>query len=149
MRNGTPFLSVVLADSTGQVLGVIWHCIESAGIEFGVGNVVEIKAATTDYRGEAQIRIDRIRRREASALQKADCPNLDLDMMRSELTNDSDGNWVSTDPSTAAMLATQKKLDAIVSRHGETKHLVRASSPAPSTDNDRIAELVKKYKKKD
>jgi DNA polymerase III alpha subunit len=149
VRKGTSFLSLRLADSTGEIRGVIWHNIEAANAALEIGNVVEICGSADEYRGEAQIIIDRIRRRKRSSLQLAEYPNLDLDMLRIEPDADRDGPWVSTNSATAVMLATQNKVNQIVSRisNPEEAHRVQKPASVALVDKDRIARIVDKYKK--
>jgi len=57
---GKPFLSAVLADCTGTIDALVWNYSGSVS-PADIGAVVKIKGTVSEFRGAAQITIDRIR----------------------------------------------------------------------------------------
>lgn len=149
-RKGDSFVSLTLADATGQIEAAIWYNVENAHAEFEVGNAVEIVGATTIYRNAIHITIERIRRRELSSIAPQDRPHMDIEMLIVESSKDYNGVWVGTDPSTAAQIATERKINAIVARysaqHTAMEQKKKPDLPNPVTKLDpRVEEIMRKY----
>jgi 3'-5' exoribonuclease len=52
-RDGGSFLTITLADRTGQIRGVVWDHLEKAVAK--VGDFVQVQAAANEYRGALQL----------------------------------------------------------------------------------------------
>ena len=52
-RDGSSFLTITLADRTGQIRGVVWDHLEKAAAK--VGDFVQVQAAANEYRGALQL----------------------------------------------------------------------------------------------
>jgi 3'-5' exoribonuclease len=52
-RDGNSFLTITLADRTGQIRGVVWDHLEKAAAK--VGDFVQVQAAANEYRGALQL----------------------------------------------------------------------------------------------
>ncbi len=52
-RDGNSFLTITLADRTGQIRGVVWDHLEKAAAK--VGDFVQVQAAANEYRGTLQL----------------------------------------------------------------------------------------------
>jgi len=52
-RDGGSFLTITLADRTGQIRGVVWDHLEKAAAK--VGDFVQVQAAANEYRGALQL----------------------------------------------------------------------------------------------
>src|SRR4051794_32736500 len=83
-RQAKPFLHLMLADSSGQLPALVWDNVDAVSAQFDVGNVLEIVGELVTYRGELQIRLERIRRRELATLLPEELPFLDKDLLASE-----------------------------------------------------------------
>jgi 3'-5' exoribonuclease len=53
-RDGKPFLTVVLADRSGQIRGVVWDAVEAAA-GAAAGDFVRVQATANEYRGALQL----------------------------------------------------------------------------------------------
>ncbi len=73
-QKGDPFLSLVLADRTGEVDGKIWNDAETLSSQFQEGDVCEVKGNAGSYRGRIQIRVSGIK-----ALKEAADPSIFLE----------------------------------------------------------------------
>jgi len=149
-RKGDPFVSLTLADATGQIDAAIWYNVENASAEFEVGNAVEIAGVTAIYRNAIQITIRRIRRRGLSAIELQDRPHLDSEMLMVESSKDCDGAWVGTDESAAMGIATDRTLNAIVAKysapHTELEQKEKPDLPKLHMKVDpRVEEIIRKY----
>ena len=56
-RNGNPFLSLTLADKTGEIPAKVWDGAEPLSRLFHEGDVVEITGQTGAYRGQLQLTV--------------------------------------------------------------------------------------------
>lgn len=52
-RDGNSFLTITLADRTGQIRGVVWDHLEKAAAK--VGDFVQVQASANEYRGTLQL----------------------------------------------------------------------------------------------
>ncbi len=59
-RRGEPFLSLVLADRTGELIAKIWDKAEDKAGLFNEGDIIEIEAVTGLYRGQIQATISEL-----------------------------------------------------------------------------------------
>ena len=60
-RNGNPFLSLTLADKTGDLPAKIWNRAEAFSDLFREGDVVEIDGQTATYQGQVQLTVSDLR----------------------------------------------------------------------------------------
>ena len=58
--NGKPFLSMTVADRSGEIEGVVWDYAGSIGTA-DVGKVVRIRGNISEYRGTLQVTAEQIR----------------------------------------------------------------------------------------
>lgn len=58
--NGKPYMTVTLADCTGTIDGQVWD-YSGPITPADVGNAVKVKGLVTEYRGNRQVTVDRIR----------------------------------------------------------------------------------------
>jgi 3'-5' exoribonuclease len=61
-RSGEPYLSLLLADRTGEVAAVMWEGVEEAGKELNEGDIVKVQGLLGTYQRERQLTITRLRR---------------------------------------------------------------------------------------
>jgi 3'-5' exoribonuclease len=61
-RSGEPYLSLLLADRTGEVAAVMWEGVEEAGKELNDGDIVKVQGLLGTYQRERQLTITRLRR---------------------------------------------------------------------------------------
>ena len=59
-RNGAPFLTLKLADKSGQIAGRIWECAEERSRSIDVKSVVFVRGRSELFREELQLQIDEI-----------------------------------------------------------------------------------------
>ena len=69
-RQGSPFLTLTLADKTGKVDAKVWENVEGISSLFKEGDIVEITGQVNTYRNRMQIQIQQLKRNE-SALDPA------------------------------------------------------------------------------
>lgn len=68
-----PYLDMVLCDPTGEIGAVFWEYIPDVHGEFSVNTVVKVRGNVSQYNGNDQLRIERIRRTsEADGISIAD-----------------------------------------------------------------------------
>ena len=60
-RNGNPFLSLTLADKTGELPAKVWDRAEALSGLFREGEIVEIAGKTTTYQGQVQLTVSELR----------------------------------------------------------------------------------------
>jgi 3'-5' exoribonuclease len=60
-RNGNPFLSLTLADKTGELQAKVWDGAEALSRVFHEGEVVEISGQTVTYQGRLQLTVSALR----------------------------------------------------------------------------------------
>jgi len=65
-RQGSPFLTLTLADKTGRVEAKVWDNVEGISSLFKEGDVVEIIGQVSTYRNQMQIQIQELKRSEAT-----------------------------------------------------------------------------------
>jgi len=63
-KRGDPFLTLTLADRTGEVEAKVWDRVEPLSARFGVGDILDVEGKATSYRGRMQLTL--------SGLQVAD-----------------------------------------------------------------------------
>ncbi len=61
-RTGEPYLTLVLADRTGEVSAVMWDGVEEASTELAEGVVVKVQGLLGTYQRERQITLTRLRK---------------------------------------------------------------------------------------
>lgn len=59
-RNGSPYLSAVLSDSSGRIPGRFWSLPANLANTLVVGQGVRVSGTVTDYKGQLQIKIEAI-----------------------------------------------------------------------------------------
>ena len=60
-RNGNPFLSLTLADKTGELPAKVWDRAEPLSDLFHEGEVIEVAGQTTTYQGRIQLTVSQLR----------------------------------------------------------------------------------------
>lgn len=63
---GAAYLDLTLCDKNGEINGKLWDYSEAVHGEFSAGDLVKIRGSVTSYNGANQLRIDRIRKVNAS-----------------------------------------------------------------------------------
>jgi 3'-5' exoribonuclease len=63
-RRGEPFMSLILADQSGEMEAKIWEGVEPLSSVFEQGDVVEVQGLAGSYRGQLQIKVSEIRPHE-------------------------------------------------------------------------------------
>jgi 3'-5' exoribonuclease len=64
-RTGEPFLSLVLADRTGEVAAVMWEGVEEASRGLAEGDILKVQGLVGTYQGERQLTVARLRKAAA------------------------------------------------------------------------------------
>lgn len=59
-RNGNPFLSLTLADKTGELPAKVWDRAEALSALFREGEIIEIAGQTTTYQGRVQLTVSQL-----------------------------------------------------------------------------------------
>ena len=75
--SGKPFLSAVLADTSGTIEAKVWDYSGPIG-ERDVGKVLKVRGSVSDYRGMPQLTVDKLRLAEFLSAQYADTVNRSL-----------------------------------------------------------------------
>ncbi len=70
--DGSPFLSLVLADKTGQAPAVVWDNVQALSAAFSAGDFVRVQALAQDYRGALQFKIKDLRRLDPAEVDPGD-----------------------------------------------------------------------------
>ena len=65
--SGKPFLSAVLADTSGTIEAKVWDYSGPIG-ERDVGKVLKVRGSVSDYRGMPQLTVDKLRLAEDNDL---------------------------------------------------------------------------------
>lgn len=60
-RNGNPFLSLTLADKTGELPAKVWDRAEPLSDLFSEGEIIEIAGQTATYQGRIQLTVSQLR----------------------------------------------------------------------------------------
>ena len=71
-RDGNPFLTVALADKSGQIRGVVWDDVATAASAAVTGDYVFVKAAASEYRGTLQLVVKSIQAVPIEGVSPAD-----------------------------------------------------------------------------
>jgi 3'-5' exoribonuclease len=71
-REGKPYLALRLADRTGTVEARMWDEVEEVASEFEQGDVVKVEGTVENYRGEAQLKVRRLRRAKPDEVETVD-----------------------------------------------------------------------------
>ena len=66
------YLSVTLADATGQIPARMWDNAEEAAALFGSGDAVTVRGVIEEYRGQKQMVIERLKKADRDELDGAD-----------------------------------------------------------------------------
>ncbi|MGV8074951.1 MAG: 3'-5' exoribonuclease YhaM family protein [Syntrophobacteraceae bacterium] len=81
-RNGTPFLTLKLADKTGEIVGRVWEKADETAKAIATNGAVFVRARSERFRDELQLQILEIRPLSRNEIRPSDylpmCP-LDLD----------------------------------------------------------------------
>lgn len=60
-KNGAPYLSITLADRTGDIEGRVWEDADKLDQAFEKGSYVKVDGVASAYNGRMQLKIDRLR----------------------------------------------------------------------------------------
>jgi 3'-5' exoribonuclease len=71
-RNGEDFLSLVLADRTGEVRAVMWDGVQGVLSEVSQGDYVQVTGHVGEYQDQPQVRVDRLRRLDPSEVDEGE-----------------------------------------------------------------------------
>jgi 3'-5' exoribonuclease len=66
-RKGSPFLSITLADRTGEMAARVWEGAEAFSPLFSEGDVIDVEGYAGSYRNEIQVTVTRLRAAEDDA----------------------------------------------------------------------------------
>ena len=83
-KDGEAYLSVVLSDKTGTIRGVVWDDVEKISRAASAGDIVEINARVTEFKGKLQLVIEDMEARPAESADPADfirCTERNIDVM--------------------------------------------------------------------
>ena len=61
-RSGEPYLTMVLADRTGELPAVMWEGVDESVRSLSDGDIVKVQAVLGSYRGEPQLTVTRARK---------------------------------------------------------------------------------------
>jgi len=61
-RSGEPYLTLVLADRTGELPAVMWEGVDESVRSLSDGDIVKVQAVLGSYRGEPQLTVTRARK---------------------------------------------------------------------------------------
>jgi len=64
-RSGESFLTLVLADRTGEVPAVMWEGVEGVGRDLLEGDILKVQGLVGTYQGERQLTVTRLRKAAA------------------------------------------------------------------------------------
>lgn len=87
-KNGDPFLSLVLADRTGEIRAVMWDDVVRTLQEVAKGDYALVTGAVSLYQDQLQLRVDRMRKLSPSQVDEADfiaSSALDVEQMWKEI----------------------------------------------------------------
>ncbi len=71
-RSGEPFLTVTLADRTGEVSAVMWEGVDDRVRELADGDIVKVQGVLGSYQGAPQLTLTRLRRAAAEEVALED-----------------------------------------------------------------------------
>jgi 3'-5' exoribonuclease len=103
-RDGKPFLTIVLADKSGQIRGVVWDDVETAACAAS-GDFVQVQASAGEYRGALQLVVRSMNVVPMSSIKPADflpATTRDVEQMFNRLRTITEGV---TTPSLKALLS--------------------------------------------
>ena len=87
-KDGNPYLTITLADRTGNVKAVAWDNVEKISNAFATGDHVKVKANATEYKGVLQLVVISLSRQEPSEVNLRDflpSTERDVDQMLARL----------------------------------------------------------------
>ena len=71
-KDGNPYLTITLADRTGDVKGVVWDNVEEISKAFTAGDHVKVKGNVTEYKGALQLVVLNLARHDDSEVTHGD-----------------------------------------------------------------------------
>lgn len=71
-RSGEPYLTMVLADRTGELPAVMWEGVDDLARGLVDGDIVKVQAAVGAYHGEPQLTVSRVRKAAAEEVSPDD-----------------------------------------------------------------------------
>ena len=80
-KKGDPFLSLILADRSGEIEARVWERANALSSLFSEGGIVEIEAAAGSYRGEVQLTLS-----DLKAVKEVRDPSLFIEVARQDVT---------------------------------------------------------------
>ena len=87
-RDGDPYLTLGLADRSGDIKGVAWDNVEALNKTFVAGDYVRIKGSAAEYRGALQLVVQQLDRLDPAEIDPRDflpTTERDVDQMLSRL----------------------------------------------------------------
>lgn len=80
-KTGEPFLTLLVADQTGELPAVMWEDLEGVGERIREGDLVKVQGVVGSYQGEMQLTIHRLRpAREGEAALEDFLPTTEADV---------------------------------------------------------------------
>jgi 3'-5' exoribonuclease len=80
-KKGDPFLSLTLADRTGEIEARVWERASALSSLFSEGDILEIEGAAGSYRGEVQLTLS-----DLKAVKEVSDPSLFIEATRQDVT---------------------------------------------------------------
>ena len=80
-KRGDPFLSLTLADRSGEIEARVWEKANALSCLFSEGDIVDIEAASGSYRGEVQLTVS-----DLKAVKEVRDPSLFIEVTRQDTT---------------------------------------------------------------
>jgi 3'-5' exoribonuclease len=71
-KDGNPYLTITLADRTGDMKGVAWDNVEKISNGFAAGDHVKVKGHVTEYKGALQLVVTSLSRQDPSEVNPRD-----------------------------------------------------------------------------
>ncbi|MEA3402609.1 MAG: HD domain-containing protein [Armatimonadota bacterium] len=88
------YLSLTLADATGEIPARMWDNAEEAAALFGAGDAVTVRGVVEEYRGQKQLVIERLKRAEVEEVDRAvlvPSSSRDIEHLRQRLLETAEG----------------------------------------------------------
>jgi 3'-5' exoribonuclease len=80
-KKGDPFLSLTLADRSGEIEARVWERVNSLSPLFSEGDIVDVEGTAGSYRGEVQLTLS-----DLKAVKEIENPSLFIEATRQDVT---------------------------------------------------------------